>query len=205
MTGTDKLTCESIEVKPSSKILTPRTWIEEYESLCESIARTARKSWKRQGTNPDFLLKRIVDGEENVVEHAVITVRWVVSRSIAQQLTRHRIASYCGSSLRILEHSLEWVMPAFQSEEAKVIFAKHAQACADCYAALLALGEKPEEARDAFPLATAQTLDSTLNLSSWRNVFRKRCSPKAQKPHREMMGRLRDEFKALMPKVFGDL
>lgn len=194
------------QVESSYTILTPSSWIAEFENIIESITRSARHSWDKFKTNPKFLRERLDAGEENIAEHCVLNIRFKVSRSIAQQLTRHRIASYCGDSLRARLSKYEWIMPHFNTTEAEILFEEHMFRCVEVYKELLLLGELPEEARDALPLATAQTLDATFNLSSLRNLFRKRAlNKKAQAPHRELMEKLLREVASLLPNLFGDL
>lgn len=96
-------------------------------------------------------------------------------------------------------------MPEVKHESSKEKIRRHVEECARLYEELVDDGELPETARDVFPLATAQVLDSYMPLNSWRNVFKKRTDKKAQKEHRHLMTSLLIEFKSLMPNLFFDI
>ena len=63
--------------------------------VCEIAARNCYKSEGRLGSNENFLRKLIRQhGHVSVIEHASVTMRFIVSRACSHQLVRHRIAAY---------------------------------------------------------------------------------------------------------------
>ena len=64
----------------------------------------------------------------------------------------------------------------------------------------------PEDARYLLPNATKTEVVTTMNLRMWRHVFRERAlNPKAQWEIRGIFLGIFQEFRNLLPCVFGDL
>jgi len=82
---------------------------------------------------------------------------------------------------------------------------KAMEIAAEGYSDLLLAGCKPEDARFVLPNATKTELAITANLRQWRHVFRVRCDKHAQWEIRSIFEGLLDEFRLMMPDVFGDL
>ena len=73
------------------------------------------------------------------------------------------------------------------------------------YNTLRELGERPEIARSVLPNSLKTEIIVTMNLTSWRNFFKKRTDTKAHPQMREIAVPLLAEFQRLIPAVFEDI
>lgn len=69
---------------------------------------------------------------------------------------------------------------------------------------LIQAGWTPQEARSVLPNSLKTEIVVTANLREWREIFRQRCSPAAHPQMRELMIPLRNQFKEVLPEIFGD-
>jgi len=154
---------------------------------------------------------------EAMLEHASISVKFTVDRGVANEITRHRIASFAQSSTRYCNFSqdkfgneITVIRPLF-FQEGTVAYDEWKEPCERAEAAyfsLLSLGMKPEQARDVLPLSTMTKLMMTANLREWRHFFLLRACGITGKPHPQMLQvavPLLDKFKRAVPVVFDDL
>lgn len=152
------------------------------------------------------------------------TMRFICSRAIAQELTRHRAFSFLMESQRYVNYSKErhggdltFIKPSWlnyiyedissQSElcylakqypdEAAHRFIASLVESKYAYMELLQKGCTPQQARDVLPNATKTELIMTGFSSDWRFFFDLRYYGKTGKPHPDMellAGKARDEF-----------
>jgi thymidylate synthase (FAD) len=75
---------------------------EDMEEVIEAAGRTCWKSEDKiePGTAEPFIERLKNLKHESVLEHAAITVRFVVDRGVSHEIVRHRIASYSQESTR---------------------------------------------------------------------------------------------------------
>ena len=73
------------------------------------------------------------------------------------------------------------------------------------YLALLAAGEKAQQARSVLPNALKTEIVMTANLREWRHVFSLRCSKAAHPQIRELLMPFLAEVHERIPAIFGDL
>ncbi|MBC7222193.1 FAD-dependent thymidylate synthase [Candidatus Bipolaricaulota bacterium] len=175
------------------------------------IARCARISHKSVGKGPEddrrLIRKLIKLGHESVLEHAHATFEISgISRACANQLTRHRLASFVQESQRYVEvQENELVRPPTFSEEdwerAKKLF----QEAMDLYRFLLGKGVPKEDARFVLPLGIETRLVLTANFRELRHILRLRLSPAAQWEIREVAKRMWEILYAHAPSCFEDL
>lgn len=182
-------------------------------------------SWQR------FIKQVIVDrGDWSVVEHSSAQVIMRISRGIANELVRHRIASYTQESTRFVNYAkrdkegnvvrnMEFILPErFSGEDSwdeadktgsrMAAKNRYMQSCVraeEDYNALLALGEKPQIARDVLPLGLASTIGMTLNLRSWRHVFMMRSTKETHEDFRRILNPLLELFKERIPIIYDDI
>lgn len=188
------------------------------ETILKPIERAGRVCYKSENNTTDdsclTFCKNILNrGHEAVIEHSQLSVKFIVDRAIANELVRHRIASYCQESTRYVNYSKDKF-----GKEIKVIslndyldsdsyhvwydscmFSEHE------YFALLEKGVKPEIARNVLPLSTATEIIMTANIREWRSVMRLRTSTRAHPQMRSIMRKLLDEFKSKIPVLFDDI
>ena len=159
----------------------------------------------------------IARGHEAMLEHASVSVLFTIDRGIANEVTRHRLASFAQSSTRYCNYSqdkfgneITAIRPCF-FKAGTVAYDEWYEACAVAeqkYFSLLAIGMKPEEARDVLPISTMTRLVMTANLREWRHFFKLRAVGTTGRPHPQMLQvtiPLLNEFKRRIPVVFDDL
>jgi len=181
----------------------------------EAAGRTCYKSeGKRTDTSaPKFAAMVLGRGHESVLEHSLVSVRYVTDRGISHEIVRHRLAAYSQESTRFVNYrkkgGLEFIDPrkAFPNLPAgafKVWKESMAQAEA-AYLALESLGCPPEFCRAVLPNSTRTELVQSMNLRSWRHFCRMRCALAAHPQAREVALPVLDRLNHFFPEVFGDL
>lgn len=141
-------------------------------------------------------------GHDSVLEHASVTFTVEgISRACANQLVRHRLASYCQESQRYCKVDVgsdDWyVMPPVYAEMdthdgRRIGFENQMQGAAAEYEYSLANGVRPEDARYMLPEATKTTITVTMNVRSLFHLFDLRLDKAAQWEIRQMAGEVRE-------------
>lgn len=112
-----------------------------------------------------------------------ITARFICSRVCAQQLTRHRCASFSMESQRFCSYDKgkfnNEITFIYLGEGINPIQAELYQHAEHAYMELINKHLKPQEARMVLPNATKTELVMTAFQSDWNNIFELRCSNKA--------------------------
>ncbi len=175
------------------------------------IARAARVSHRSEGKGLEAdrkLIRRLIElGHESVLEHAVATFEIAgVSRACANQLTRHRLASFVQESQRYVDVRGRGMVrpPAFSDEDWARAKELYAQAVA-LYEELLARGVPKEDARFVLPIGAETRLVVTANFREWRHILRLRLDKTAQWEIRELARRILGILREHAPSVFEDL
>lgn len=132
------------------------------------------------------------------------------SRDISHQLVRHRVFSfsqesqrYCNYFLDRFSRNVNFVMPDFVENGSKKIqklWIKAREKDEEEYFKYLAMGIKPENARNCLPNATATTIVVSGSLWGWHHFFELRLDKTAQKEIRDIAGRVKD----LLVEKYGD-
>ncbi len=182
----------------------------------EACGRVCYKSEGKieEGSAEKFVANIIKRGHEAVLEHASITVKFVVDRGVSHEIVRHRIASYCQESTRYCNYSKEdfgkeitFIIPDYlvYGSTAWKTWKETMKACEDAYFKLLDLGLLPQEARAVLPNSLKTEVVMTANLREWRTFFKLRTADAAHPQMREVTRPLLDELKELIPVVFDDI
>ena len=208
------------------KIIEPSFSIEEdidpkkIMSVIEKAGRTCYKSESNisDGTAEKFIANILKRGHESVIEHEKITVRIICDRGVTHELVRHRVASYSQESTRYCNYAkdrfgneLTFIKPCFwkdDTEENIACLKEWEESMAfieNKYNKLIEMGAKPEEARSILPNSLKTEIVVTMNLREWRHFFKLRTAPAAHPQIREIAKAILDEFKNLLPAIFGDL
>lgn len=179
------------------------------EELLEHAGRVCYRSESR-GEPGKFLMARVREGHESLIEHASATFEISgVSRVCTHQLVRHRIASYSQESQRYVDLSNpEYVVPPSVAEdpEAMQIWREATDRLAEAYRRLRERGIFKEDARFLLPNATATRIVVTMNFRSWRHFIKERgLNRAAQWEIREVANRILDILYEQAPSVFEDL
>lgn len=170
--------------------------------------------YKSETGNEEKFLKSIIRmGHESVIEHANITVLITTDRATANQIVRHRIASYSQESQRYCNYSKDkfgdeiTVIKPPKFEPGTEVYEVWKQGCETSelvYFKLLSLGVKPEEAREVLPNSTKTELVMTMNIRSWRNFFKLRTHRTAGPNIRILSKMILKEFKDNIDILFDD-
>lgn len=208
-----------IIIPPSYEILTDldETAV-KMQKLIELAGRTCYKSEERI---TDDSYKSFVNmicnthKHHSVIEHASITVKFIVNRGFTHELVRHRIASYSQESTRYCNYSKgkfnssitcidpQYYVPDLTTEQRQILIQSFINA-EKSYFEALEKGVKPEIAREILPTGLKTEIISTMNLRAWLHVLKERTSNNAHPHIRTTMRELHEDFKKAMPIIFHD-
>lgn len=175
------------------------------------IARCARVSHRSEGRGPEVdrkLIRRLIElGHDSVLEHAAATFEITgISRACANQLTRHRLASFVQESQRYVDaHDRPLVRPKSFSdadwERASGIY----DSALALYKDLVSQGIPREDARFVLPIGAETRLVLTANFRELRHILRLRLTRSAQWEIREMARQMLAVLLAHAPSVFENM
>lgn len=182
----------------------------------EVAGRTCYKSEKNITDDSciQFCKSIISRGHEAVIEHSSLSVRFTIDRAVANELVRHRIASYCQESTRYVNYSKDKfgneikVIDTEEFEQGSPAYGIWYDACKYAevsYMDLLKEGVKPELARNILPLSTATEIVMTANIREWRSMLKLRTTQYAHPQMRSIMRKLLDDLKSKIPVLFDDI
>ena len=222
-------------IKPSYEILDKIDGQAILKKL-ELIGRVSHKSEDRiTETSAAPFIKKIIElGDESVLEHVSVTVRFICDRGVSHELVRHRLAAFTQESTRYCNYSKDGfgneitvIQPCFlhdmtkdtardgvgeyaaaydQNLDLKGLEWFNAMLYAESsYFSMLANGAKPEEARAVLPNSLKTEVIMTANLRELRHILKLRCNKKAHPQMRELMIPLLHELQSKIPIVFDDI
>lgn len=185
-------------------------------SKIESAGRICYKSegMMSESSSIPFVKNIIKNGHESVLEHVIISVKFVCDRGISHEIVRHRIASFSQESTRYCRYvnekfggELTYIRPLFYSSGSKEqkIWENCLQVCEKSYISLIDLGSSPEEARSVLPNSLKTEILVTMNLREWRHFFRLRTSKNAHPQMRQLAVPLLIEMREKIPAIFDDI
>lgn len=178
--------------------------------LLEKAGRTCYKSEPKGNPGP-FLVGRIKEGHETIIEHGSMTVKFISDRGFTHELVRHRMAVYSQESTRWCNYrgnGIELIHPPGLTIAQKERRERHFETVQDLYNAEIAEGQKPQIARGVLPTALKTEIVMTANFREWRLVFKQRALGTTGAPHPQMLELivpLLAETKKLVPYIFDDL
>lgn len=203
-----------ILINQSAKIITP----DEQSGVfllkaCEYAGRNCYASQDRITDDSYFtfinnLIKR---GHEAPLEFADITFDLTTSRAVLAEITRHRLSSFCVESQRYIQEAktgdITFIKPEWYNveDEATTVWQNQIQSVEDAYKELIALGCKPEQAREVLPNSTACRIIMKANLREWRHIFELRTSKFAYPQMRTLATQMLKLCNERVPIVFNDL
>ena len=202
-------------INPSFEILSPV----DGQAILQHIERCGRVCYKSEDKITDtsaqtFVGSIIKRGHEAVLEHASVTVKFVVDRGVSHEIVRHRLAAYCQESTRYCNYSKDgfggqvtFIQPNFLDRgtrgwELWVLACEQAE---KAYFDLLNWGCSPQEARAVLPNSLKTEAVMTANLREWRHFFKLRTAPAAHPQMREVTIPLLRRMQELIPVVFDDI
>ncbi|KUK27305.1 MAG: Thymidylate synthase ThyX [Acetothermia bacterium 64_32] len=179
------------------------------EALIARCARISHRSEDKASPEADreLIRKLIRWGHESVLEfaHAVFLIEGI-SRACANQLTRHRLASFVQESQRYVDVRDRNLVkpPTLQGELWEKTSSLFSQARL-LYEELVEEGIPKEDARYVLPIGTETRLVMCANFRELRHIIRLRGSRAAQWEIREVARRMLVILKEHAEGVFGDL
>lgn len=158
----------------------------------------------------EFVKRIIKNGHESVLEHYSFSVRFITNRAIANEIVRHRIASfsqestrYCNYSSDKFDNEITVIEPTYSLGNADwFLLCDYAETK---YFQLLKQGVSPQLARGVLPLDLKTELIMTANLREWRHFLKLRTAPDAHPQMRELATSLLNELKKDIPVIFDDI
>jgi thymidylate synthase (FAD) len=141
----------------------------------------------------------------------MITVRVVCDRGISHEIVRHRIAAYLQESTRYCDYTKAGQIQVidikkFMTQAQFDVWNYAMNEAEKAYNELRRLGARPEIARSVLPNSLKTEIIMSLNLTSWRNFFKKRaCNAGAHVQMKEIAVPLLKEFQRVIPVIFDDL
>ena len=200
--------------------------------LIEAAGRVCYKS-EEKTTDTSFIdfLERIVrKGHESVLEHSMLTVRFICDRGVSHELVRHRLVSVSQESTRYCNYGgdVTFILPLYLKEGRDLYFnTEHddgagslvqnlevnkfgtwynsMHSAATAYNTMLQWGASAQEARAVLPNSTKTEVVMTANLREWRHILKLRTSKAAHPQMRELMCPLLEDLKAGIPVIFDDI
>ena len=180
------------------------------QAIIKKIEKCGRVCYKSEARITDdsaekFIRGIIKSGHESVLEHVSFSVRFIVSRAIANEIVRHRIASYSQESTRYCNYKggIKVIIPkaAENDENYKLICSQTEKQ----YQKMLNEGYRPEIARGILPNDLKTELIMSANLREWRHFFKLRAESHAHPELRRVTVPLLKELIQKIPAVFSDI
>ena len=153
------------------------------------------------------IVKQCIESKhESVLEHASFTFRIEgISRATANQLVRHRIASYSQRSQRYCsEDGAKMVIPpSIKNNPAAIdVYNKIMDRIKEAYQDLQALEIPNEDARFVLPNACETKLIMTMDARNLIHFFEERCCMRAQWEVRDVANQMLDLVLDVAPNIF---
>ena len=192
------------------------------EKILKHIERCARVCYKSEDRITDGSAEKMVaalirSGHEAMLEHYSFTVKFICDRGIANELVRHRIASFAQESSRYCCYAkdkfgkeLTFINPCFWEPDSDnyARWFHEMDEAEKTYLAMIEDGATPEQARDILPTSIKTEIVMTANLREWRHFLKLRAEGVTGKPHPQMLEitiPLLKELKQKIPVVFDDI
>ena len=190
--------------------------------ILKHIERCARVCYKSEDRITDDSAEKMVaalirSGHEAMLEHYSFTVKFICDRGIANELVRHRIASFAQESSRYCCYAkdkfgkeLTFINPCFWEPDSDnyARWFHEMDEAEKTYLAMIEDGATPEQARDILPMSIKTEIVMTANIREWRHFFKLRAEGVTGKPHPQMLEitiPFLKELKQKIPVVFDDI
>jgi len=196
-------------VLPRYDILTPIRGDELYD--IEMAGRTCYKSEAKitSDSAQAFVKKLIRSGHHAMIEHSILSVRFITDRATANAITRHRNCSFAQESSYFCNYhnagNIEVIKPLRLSLNAEKIWEASTLAAESAYMEMIELGESRQNARAVLPLCTKTELIMTANYREWRHFLAIRTTPDNHYQMLELITPLLLDLQQCIPIIFDDL
>lgn len=167
-------------------------------------ARTCYQSKDKPDQNDEKFIKGLIKrGHTAMLEHSLMTVKFITSRAIANELVRHRHCAFAQESTRYCAYKkdVKFIQPECSGAGGELLIDtdifEALQSAELSYKKLLKKGFKPEDARAVLPLCTATEIVVSANYREWMHIFSLRYHGTTGRPHpefRSLMGILLEQI-----------
>ena len=182
-------------------------------NIIEKAGRTAYKSEdKITDDSAKQFVKMINDrNHEAVLEHSIMSVKFITDRGVSHEIVRHRLCSftqestrYCNYSKDKFDNQLTFIKPIGMEDKNRFIIWQTAMIQAEKYYLLLIDNkESPQQARSVLPNSLKTKIVVTANFREWKHIFQLRAISKAAHPQmRDLMVPLYNYCKETIPEIF---
>ena len=213
-------------IEPSYQILDPDMDDPNCaQKIYKKIERIGRVCYKSEDKITDDSAERFVraiirNGHEAMIEHASMSVLFVLDRGVSHELVRHRIASFAQESTRYCSYNKDkfnnevtFIAPFYWNDVSRrkeyEAWKNAMQYVENTYLHLMMFdGVTPQEARAVLPNSTKTELVVTATMREWRHIFQLRAAGVTGAPHPQMlevMVPLLNECKQKLPALFDDI
>ena len=200
--------------------------------LIEAAGRVCYKSEEKitDTSFVDFIESIVRRGHESVLEHSMLTVRFICDRGVSHELVRHRLASFSQESTRYCNYGgdVTFILPSYLQVGSSIwhnpehddgagtrtqnvdvnkfnVWYGAMKEAEIAYVKMLQWGCSAQEARAVLPNSTKTEVVMTANLREWRHILKLRTSKASHPQMREIMCPLLAELKASIPVIFDDV
>lgn len=156
-------------------------------ALVESVARVSTDTQPEGDAGGAFVNRLIANGHHSPLEFVWLDFLIETSRSVANELVRHRIASYCQESTRYVDARRRFrvILPRAvhraRQDELPLFPAwmDAVRVAAGAYASMRDAGLERDAARDILPLCTATRIRVGMNMRAFRHFLTLRLDGRA--------------------------
>lgn len=200
------------------KIVQPSFEILDHSNLTATIEIGGRTCYKSEdkicdGSADPFIEKIKNFKHESVLEHGIVTVRFVCDRGVSHELVRHRLASFSQESTRYCNYAkgkfgteITVVEPQTGlSPTALHLWTLSMEQTELKYMEMVEAGCSAQQARSVLPNSLKTEVVVSANPREWRHIFTTRTHRDA---HPDMVATMRPvlkEFRARWPVLFNDV
>lgn len=205
-------------------VIEQMTPMQEAYSLLERIGRVCYKSEDKitEDSAAKFIKSIVAHNHLSVIEHCIVTIRFIINRGVSHELVRHRLASFTQKSTRFCRDNknghVEFIIPHWLdvkegvfsyndlipgSPSPEQLFLYGLLTAEGTYNALITAGKKPEDARDILPIDVKTELVMTANLREWLLVCNLRTEKAAHPNMRQVMSMVLNALQSEYPEIFG--
>lgn len=202
-------------IEPSVALINPPG----YAALLNTVEMAGRVCYKSEhkieyGSAEKFVRNCIKRGHEAVIEHGVVTIRFICDRGVSHEIVRHRLASYCQESTRYcnygkddFEGRITFIKPCYLDEgtDAYEVWRQAMLGVEWAYFELLGEGCTAQEARAVLPNSLKTEVVMTANMREWRHFFKLRTALAAHPQMREVANMALRLMKKNYPVFFEDI
>jgi thymidylate synthase (FAD) len=198
------------------KIIEPEVHIEsqDWKALLQKIEAKGRVCYKSEERITEDSVDAFIGslqqrGHFSVLEHSLISVKFVVDRGVSHEIVRHRVASYSQESTRYCnygnsDNGITVINPFFfatgtDNYEYWLDAMKKAE---EQYLVLLLSGASAQEARSVLPNSLKTELWMSANIREWLHFLTLRAAKTAHPQMRQVAIPLLHALKELLPPIF---